>query len=107
MNTANKLQKQIMRRVYMAFAKRVATHQVTMQVALFVLALYVFGAVVHVKRIVDALLSTSAGSIPSYIAGAFMHAEVLTLIAVGTMVFVALSIPWQFRSQSLLRSQAV
>lgn len=90
----------------MAFAMRLATHQVTTQVALFVLALYVFGAVVHVKRIVDALLSTSLGSIPSYVVGAFMHAEMLTLIAIGVMVFVGLSLPLQLRAQYVSRAHA-
>ena len=106
MNTANTLQKRIMRRIYMAFAIRIATHQITAQIALFALALMVFGKLVYVKRIVDTLLTRSVEQLPGYVTGAFMHAEVLTLIAIGTMVFVALSIPWQLRTQFMPRAHA-
>lgn len=88
-----------MRRVYLAFLKQVATHPVTMQVGLFVLALGVFGEMVHVKRIVDTTLGMSLGQLPNYFTGAFMHGEVLTLMAIGVMLFVALSLPLQIRAQ--------
>lgn len=82
-----------MRRIYAAFALRIATHQVTVYAALFTLALYVFGETVHVQRIVETLLGTPLGNVPAYVGKALMHGEVLTLIAIGVMVFVGLSIP--------------
>lgn len=98
MNSANKLQKRIMRRIYMAFAVRLATHQMTAQIGLFILALYIFGEMVHVRQIVETLLNTPLGRVPTYVGNAFMHGEMLTLLAIGTMVFVALSVPLQLRS---------
>jgi hypothetical protein len=98
MNTnTNKLRQRIMRRVYYTFALRIVRHQITTQVALFALALVVFAKLVHVSRIAESLLSTPLGNVPQYIFNVVFHAllrgEVLTLIAVGVMVFVALSLP--------------
>ncbi len=87
-----------MRRVYAVFAWRMATHPITMQVGLFGAALLIFAKLVHVSRVADSMLSTSLNNLPSYLFNtvwhAFMRGEVLTLIAVGVIVFSALSIPW-------------
>ena len=86
-----------MRRVYYTFALRVAQHPITIQIALFVLALGVFAKLVHVSRIMDTFLSTSLQNVPQYVFNtilhAFMRGEVLTLIAVGVLTFIALSLP--------------
>ena len=83
----------------MAFAMRMMTSQVTVQIALFTLALYVFGELVFVKRIVETLVNTPLGHMPTYVANAFMNAEMLTLITIGVMVFVGLSLPMHLRAQ--------
>ena len=98
MNTNNlTLQRKIMRRVYIAFARRIVAHPVTLQIATFALALVVFAKLVHVKRIVEGILNSSLDNIPMYvfhtIVGALWRGEVLTLIAVGVLVFSVLSIP--------------
>ena len=96
MNTnTQKLQRKIMRRVYYYFAARILKHPITVQLALFALALMVFAQLVHVKMIVDTLLQTPVGRAPSYILGAVMNGEVLTLITIGVMMFVGLSVPLQ------------
>ena len=86
-----------MRRVYHTFALRIAQHPITTQIALFVLALGVFAKLVHVSRVTDSLLNTTLGNVPHYIYNVVLHAflrgEVLTLIAVGVLVFTALSLP--------------
>ena len=89
----NILQRKIMRRVYYAFALRVVTHPVIMKIGLFVLALLVFAKMVHVSRIVENVLSTPVGQVPQLAFNAVMRGEVLTLMAIGVMVFVALSLP--------------
>ncbi len=95
---SRKLQKKIMRRVYAVFAWRLAMHPVTMQVGLFGVALLILAKLVHVSRVADSMLSTSLSNLPNYlfntVVHAFMRGEVLTLIAVGVIVFTALSIPW-------------
>lgn len=86
-----------MRRVYYTFMLRIAMHPVTTQAVLFIVSLAVFAKLVHVSRIVEALMNTTLGNIPHYILNtvvhAFMRGEVMTLIAVGVLVFTALSIP--------------
>lgn len=99
-----------MRKVYYIFALRVLRHPITLHIALFVLAMQVFAQMVHVKRIIDTLLHMPVGSTPKYILGAFMHGEMLTLIAIGAMVFVALSFPVQIKralSLKLVREAVV
>jgi len=97
MNTnTTKLQQRVMRRVYYIFALRLMKHPVTVQVALFTLALLVFARLVHVSKVVDNLLSVPLGQVPQHIVNALMRGEVLTLITIGVMVFVALSVPLHF-----------
>lgn len=108
MNTNNKqLHRKIMRRVYYHFALRIARHPITTQVALFVLALAMFAKLVHVSRVMDGLLSTALGNVPQYMTATVSHAaksgEVLTLLSVGVMVFVALSLPLQVWRQYTLK----
>jgi len=97
-----------MRRVYYTFSLRVIRHKVTIEISLFALALLVFAKVVHVSKVADSLLNTSLGEVPYYIFNvvvhAFMRGEVLTLIAVGVMVFVALSLPWHVAKTFVLKT---
>lgn len=87
-----------MRRIYVAYAKRLATHEVTLQVGLFVLALLVFAKLVHVASVIDNLLRVEVGKLPAYVWATVSQGEVLTLIAIGTMMFIALSIPLRLRT---------
>jgi uncharacterized membrane protein len=96
---ALQLKRRIMRRVYVAFAVRIAQHPITLQVGLFAVSLLLFAKLVHVQRILESLLSSSLQNLPQYlfnnIAGAFQRGEVLTLLTLGVMLFVALSVPMQ------------
>lgn len=96
-----------MRRVYYTFAIRIVTHPVTMQCALFVLALLVFARMVHVRSVIDNLLSTSLGKVPSFLTNAILNGEMLTLIAVGVMIFTLLSIPRGIKMALAPRAHAV
>ncbi len=96
MNTNSiKLKRRIMRKVYYTFATRIVRHPITLQVGLFTAALFVFADMVHVSKVIENLLQTSVGSMPTFVLNALMRGEVLTLIAIGVMVFVALSLPTQ------------
>jgi hypothetical protein len=106
MNTnMKKIQRRIMRRVYTIFAARVVSSPITLNSALFVAALMVFAEVVHVQRIIEGLTSHSFASLPSYIFNAVMRGEVITLTAIGVMIFTALSIQWQVRGVFLPKMQ--
>jgi len=103
----NKLQKRIMRRVYLAFARRVATHPLAMNIALFTLALFVFAKLVFVRSVIDNLMGVEVAQVPSFMLSALMHGEILTLIAIGVMTFTLLSVPLQIRSQFAPRVQTI
>lgn len=96
MNNSLKLQKKIMRRVYLAFALRLVQHPIVLQLGTFALALVLFAKLVHVHRVLQGLESTS--NVPQFLyntfASALMRGEVLTLIVVGVLIFTALSVPW-------------
>jgi hypothetical protein len=101
---ALQLKRKIMRRVYYLFAVRVAKHPITLQLVLFVGAALVFAKLVHVHRVLQSLSETSLGGVPEYVYNTVLHAlmrgEVLTLLALGAMIFVALSVPiqvWRLR----------
>ncbi|MDC1205514.1 hypothetical protein N8083_01560 [Candidatus Pacebacteria bacterium] len=103
----NQLQRRIMRRVYYMFAKRIATHSITVQISLFSLALFVFAKMVHVRSVIDNMLATELGNLPYFITGAVSQGEALTFIAIGAMTFTLLSLPFQVRSQFLPRMRMV
>ncbi len=86
-----------MRRVYLAFGARIISHQVTLYSALFVVSLLGFAKLVHVQSVLTNLLATELGSLPTFVMNAVWRGEVLTLLALGVMVFSALSIPWNLR----------
>lgn len=86
------LQKNIMRRVYYAYTLRMVFSLVTAQMMLFVAALYVFAQTVFVAKVIQNLLDTPLGSLPRFVFDTFMHGEALTLIAIGVMTFVGLSL---------------
>ena len=84
-----------MRRVYYAYGIRLAHHPVTIQIVLFVVALFTFAQMVHVHKVIQNMLGTSLGNVPHFILNTLMHGEVLTLIALGVMTFVMLSLGWR------------
>lgn len=94
----NTLQKKIMRRIYYAFALRIATHQITIQLALFAVALMVFARMVHVRSVLENLLATEVGRVPMFAYSALSQGEALTVIALGVIIFTLLSIPLRIRS---------
>ena len=100
-NQTTRLQNKIMRRIYFAFLKRITTHEITLQLALFSLALLVFAKMVHVASVIDNFMNIPVASVPSFVLNAVSHGEVLTLLAVGAMMFTALSLPLRLWSAIL------
>lgn len=103
--------RRIMRRIYAHVALRVLTHPITLQLALFAVALLVFAKLVFVHRIYETILSMPLASLPTYVtttvASALERGEVLTLLALGVMLFVALSVPWQVRQLYVPKASVV
>ncbi|MFT5037077.1 MAG: hypothetical protein ACI9VM_000652 [Candidatus Azotimanducaceae bacterium] len=104
---SNQLQKQIMRRVYYAFARRTVTHTLTLQLSLFCLALFVFAKMVHVSSVIDNMLATNLANLPQFVIGAVFQGEVLTLMAIGALTFTLLFVPMQVRALFVPHMQAV
>lgn len=93
MNTnITRMRRAIMRRVYMIYAGRVLAHPITINLALFVVALSVFRELVFVKRVLETLANMPLKELPHFFTDALWRGEVLTLLALGVMVFAALSI---------------
>jgi hypothetical protein len=81
----NHVQKNIMRRVYYAFAIRLMTHPLLVSGVVFGAALVLFARNVHVERVVDAFLSIPVGSVPQFIVSALAQGEVVTLCSLVAM----------------------
>ncbi|MFM2381568.1 MAG: hypothetical protein RLZZ76_335 [Candidatus Parcubacteria bacterium] len=91
MSYTNKLTRKIMRRVYYAFALRLITHKLVLSTVFLVLSVYGLSVMVHVASIFDNLRRVQVGRLDNYIANAFLHTDVLTLIFFGLVVFSLLS----------------
>lgn len=83
----NTLTKKIMRRVYYAFAIRLTTHPVTVNIAAFVFGLFVFAKMVHVARVVQSFETLPLAQLPTYITNALSRGEILTLASMALMAF--------------------
>lgn len=90
----NKLRRSIMRRVYYAYGLSIASNPMLLHGMALSISLAIFAQMVHVASLINNLLHTEVESVPHFIWSAFARGEVLTIIAVGVMVFTALSFPW-------------
>lgn len=91
MSYTNKLTKRIMRRVYYAFAIRLITHKLILSTVFLVLSVYGLSVMVHVASIFENLRRVQVGRLDNYIANAFLHTDVVTLIFLGLVIFSLLS----------------
>ncbi|MCA9365908.1 hypothetical protein KC723_03350 [Candidatus Kaiserbacteria bacterium] len=89
------LRRKIMLRVYYAYAISLITHPMAMRGIAFPIALAIFAKQVHVASVINNALATDLGRLPYFIWNAFARGEVVTIFAVGVMIFVALSVPWK------------
>lgn len=88
------LRRRIMYRIYYAYAISVVASPMTLRGMAFSVALAIFARQVHVASVFNNALATDLGQLPSFIWHAFARGEVLTIFAVGVLVFIALSVPW-------------
>lgn len=95
------MRRTIMRRVYTMFVARIVSSPLLLQVALFAVALTIFRELVWVARVMETLSSMPLSAMPQFALNTIMRGEVLTLAALGVMIFTALSIQWQVRSRLL------
>lgn len=84
-----------MRRVYTIFAARLVSSSVTLNIALFAVALTVFREVVWVDRVLQTLASMPLSAFPQFFLNTIMRGELVTLTALGVMIFTAFSVQWK------------
>lgn len=96
-----------MRRVYYAFALRVATHPLLIHVALLVLSVYALSRLTHVAAIVNNIMSIRVGDLGTYILNTLMQAEFLTLFCTGVVFFTLLSLPFRLSWPKYRTTQTV
>lgn len=95
--TYKQIRRNVMRRVYTLYVARIVSHPLMLYVGLFGSALALFAQNVHVAKVIENFSSNSVAGAPQFILHAIMRGEVLTLVAIGLMVFAALSIQVQVR----------
>lgn len=90
-----KLRRTIMRRIYYAYALSIAAHPMLLHGVAFSIALAIFARQVHVASVINNFLSIEVSHVPSFLWHAIARGEVITLFAIGVIVFTALSVPWK------------
>ncbi len=83
---SGQLQKQIMRRVYYTYVVQAVCNPLVGSGAVFVFALWLFGRLVHVARIVETLRMKHLPEVPGYLLEAFEHTDVFTVSSVVLML---------------------
>jgi len=106
-HTMNQLQKKIMRRVYYAFGLRLATSPLVTHTLLLAVSVYALSKLLHVASIMDNLRGTELANLDNFIFNSFIHAEFLTLVFVGIIIFTALSFNFSFKAPSFRRMQTM
>lgn len=94
-----------MRRIYTAYAASIVSSQVMLYSAMFMVALAVFAQMVHVHKVLVNFATLELGQVPGFIMHAVLRGEVLTLAAIGVMIFTALSIQWRLRGLFVTKLQ--
>ena len=102
-DTYKRIRRNVMRRVYTVYAARIVGSELLLYGAVFLTALAVFAKMVHVAKVFENLSSQTLGNMPAFALHAVMRGEVVTLAAIGVMVFAALSIQWRLRTFILPR----
>jgi hypothetical protein len=95
MSQINTLGKRIMRRVYYAFALRLATHPFTVHTAILVLSVFALSRLTHVAAIFNNFRSIQVGNADTFFLNMLMHAEFWTLVCTGIVFFTLLSLPFR------------
>jgi hypothetical protein len=93
MSKINILRKRIMRRIYYAFALRLATHPFTVHAAILLLSVFALSRLTHVQAILNNFQSIQIGSADTFILNMLVHAEFWTLVCAGIVFFTLLSLP--------------
>jgi len=93
MKTQNQMKKRIMRRVYITFGIRIATHVTTLHLVVMAASVYALGYFVHVAAVFRNASAVPVGEFVSYMLRALAHADVMTMLVLGVIVLTIASLP--------------
>jgi len=91
----NQLRKNIMRRVYYAYALRQLKHPVVSHSAVFVVALFMFTKVVSVPDVWRNMMEIKVGEVFGFLTSALLNTDSLTWFLLALMSFTLVSMFWK------------
>jgi ABC-type dipeptide/oligopeptide/nickel transport system permease component len=97
MATLNKLQKKIMRRVYYAYALRLATLPGIPQGFMMLAALIALTYFVSIGNVINNMVNVGFNGIGQFAYNAITNTEAWTLLILGVMIFSALSFRFKLK----------
>lgn len=101
-----KLQKNIMRRVYYAFAIRMATHITTVHLVILATSFYAFAYFVHVAAVLKTVSKVPMGEMGPFLLRLLSHTDGITLVVLGVIIMTSLSLPFSLpQYKRTLKSQ--
>lgn len=95
--TVKQLKRQIMRRVYYAYALQTATNPFNVYGFLMGLSVVLLTQFVSFTGLINNLLMIEVGQLPHWAYNAFTTTEASTLVLLGIIIFAALSLRWKLR----------
>lgn len=101
------LKKQIMRRVYYAYTLRLALHPFTTHGVLLAGCFFLMTYFVSFTHVVNNLLNIKVGQLGQYVATALADTELWTLLLLGLIVFIGLSLRYRLSLPSTSEQWAV
>jgi hypothetical protein len=99
MKTHTQIKKRIMRRVYITFGIRVATHVTTLHLVLMAVSVYALGYFVHVAAVFRNASSVPVGEFVNYFAQALLGADGMTVLVLGVITLTVVSLPFSLPRQ--------
>ncbi len=94
MKTQNQVRQRIMRRVYITFGIRFATHVTTLHLVVIAASVYALGYFVHVAAVFKNASSIPVGEFLGYMARTLAHTDAITILVLGVITLTMVSLPF-------------
>lgn len=93
MKTQNQIRKRIMRRVYITFGLRLATHATTLHLIVMAASVYALGYFVHVAAVFRNASSVPVGEFLGYLTRTLANTDPMTMFVLGVIILTMVSLP--------------
>lgn len=103
----NKLQRQIMRRVYYAFALRLGTSPLMIHGLLLGASMYTLSMIISIPSILNNIKGVRVGDLDNYIFNTVLNTEFWTLALIGIIFFTVLSLNFSLKTPKHQHMQMV